>query len=108
MGEGELSARTLAFTTLIVSNICLILTNRTWSRSIIASFRVPNRSLIGVVAGAIVFLLLVISAPPLQRLFHFEMISMTDMLICLGAGVLSVVWFELVKAIFIRMRIDLM
>ena len=59
-GHSEADARTLAFITLIISNLCLILTNRSWSRSIIASFFVPNPALLWVIGGTIVFLGMVI------------------------------------------------
>ncbi|MGA2172221.1 MAG: cation-translocating P-type ATPase [Sedimentisphaerales bacterium] len=97
LGQTESAARTLAFTTLVISNICLILTNRSWSRSIIASLSVFNRALAWVIAGAALFLGLVVYVPVLQKLFHFEIMHVGDLLIALLAGVLSVIWFEVVK-----------
>ena len=49
------------------------------------------------IAGAALFLGLAIYVPILQRLFHFERLHGVDILISLAAGVLSVIWFELVK-----------
>jgi Ca2+-transporting ATPase len=97
LGQSEANARTLAFTTLVISNLCLILTNRSWSRSILSSLTVHNKWLVRVVAGAILFLGLAIYVPILQRLFHFERLHGVDILISLAAGVLSVIWFEVVK-----------
>jgi Ca2+-transporting ATPase len=108
LGQGEAGARTLAFITLVVSNICLILTNRSWSRSMIASFSVANKSLAGVIAGVVIFLFSIVYVHALQRLFHFDQMHWVDLLICLAAGILSVLWFELAKAVFSRMKIDLM
>ncbi len=96
-GQSEAGARTLAFITLVVSNLCLILTNRSWSRSIIAALSVVNSALVWVIAGAVSFLGLVIYVPLLRKLFHFEKMHLNDLLICLLAGVLSILWFELVK-----------
>ncbi len=107
-GQSEDSARAIAFTTLIISNICLILTNRSWSRSILASLFVPNKALMAVAAGAAVFLALAIYAPFLQRLFHFGILHPVDFAICFGAGLWSVAWFELVKFIVHKLGIDLM
>jgi len=107
-GETENGARTLAFITLIVSNICLILTNRSWTRSIISSLFVSNRALVSTVAGASVFLLAVLYVPFLQTLFHFGEIHTREILMCFFAGVLSVIWFELVKFVFKRMNLELM
>jgi P-type Ca2+ transporter type 2C len=97
LGQGDANARTLAFTTLVISNLCLILTNRSWSRSIIASLSVYNRALAWVIAGAAMFLGLVVYVPVLQKLFHFQLLHGFDLLIALTAGVLSVIWFEIVK-----------
>ena len=47
-----MEARTLTFTTLIVANLGLILTNRSWSRTILATFRSPNAALGWVMGGA--------------------------------------------------------
>jgi len=97
LGQSEANARTLAFTTLVISNLCLILSNRSWSRSIIGSLSVSNKSLTWVIAGATLFLGLAIYVPILQRLFHFERLHGMDILISLVAGVLSVIWFEVMK-----------
>jgi Ca2+-transporting ATPase len=97
LGQSEANARTLAFTTLVISNLCLILSNRSWSRSILGSLSVYNKSLTWVIAGATLFLGLAIYVPIFQRLFHFERLHGLDILIALLAGVLSVIWFEVVK-----------
>ncbi len=104
----EMESRALAFVTLIISNICLILTNRSWTRSIISLFSVSNRALVKIVALAIGFLALIVYVPLLQKIFHFGQIHSEDIIICLAAGIWSVLWFELVKLIFTRMKIDLM
>jgi P-type Ca2+ transporter type 2C len=96
-GQTEAGARTLAFITLVISNLCLILTNRSWARSIIATLFVFNKALVWVTAGAVTFLCIVIYVPLLRNLFRFELMHLPDLLICLVAGVLSIVWFELVK-----------
>lgn len=108
VGQAEPSARSLAFTTLLISNICLILTNRSWSRSIVASVFVVNRALACVIFGAAIFLIMAIYVPFLQRLFHFGRLHSADFIACFAAGICSVVWFELVKFIMHKIGIDLM
>jgi Ca2+-transporting ATPase len=97
IGQSFAEARTLSFITLIISNLCLILTNRSWSSSIIASFKVKNNKLAWVVAGALLFLALVVYTPFLQKLFHFSFMHWTDIIISIGAGIVSVIWFEILK-----------
>lgn len=96
-GQGELDARTLCFTTLIVANIGLILTNRSWSRSILSTFSTPNAALWWVIGGAVLFLGAVLYLPFLKELFRFGILHPIDLLICLAAGITSVLWFEALK-----------
>jgi len=96
-GLGDIEARTLTFTTMVVANLALIMTNRSWSRTIISSIRVPNSALWWVVGGAVVLLGLVLYVPFLRHLFRFGMLHPSDLLICLAAGGVSIAWFELFK-----------
>jgi P-type Ca2+ transporter type 2C len=91
------NARALAFATLVIGNLALILTNRSWSRTIMATLRSPNKALWWVVGGAAALLVVVTSVPQLQDLFHFAPLHWTDWLICSAAGVVSVLWFEGLK-----------
>ena len=97
LGRGEAEARTLTFTTLVIANLGLILTNRNWSMTILASFRARNIALRWIVLAAVIFLVLVIYIPFLRDLFHFELLHVQDVLICIAAGAVSVLWFEGVK-----------
>jgi len=96
-GRGELEARTLTFTTLVIANLGLILTNRYWSSTILASLRSKNTALWLILALTLVFLGLVIYVPFLRDLFHFGMLHLNDLLLCFGAGIASILWFEAVK-----------
>jgi len=96
-GQGVQEARALTFTTLVVANLSLILTNRSWSRTIWATLRSANIALGWVFGGAIILLLLVLYVPFLRKLFHFAFLHPDDLLICLFAGVCSILWFEGVK-----------
>ena len=103
----QVKAKTLAFATLIVSNLCLILVNRSWSKSIFSLIREYNAALLYVTAGALIFLSLVINVPFLQDLFHFGYIHVSDVIIALCLGILSIAWFELVKIIAYKRKIRL-
>jgi len=96
-GFGETEVRTLAFTTIVIANLCLILTNRSWSDTIITSLRTQNKALIWVFSGTLVCLFLVLYIPGLRDLFRFGSVPLLDLVICAGAGVLSIVWFECFK-----------
>ena len=98
----------MAFITLIISNLCLILTNRSWSKLILTSLKESNRALFWVLGGALVFLGFVVFVPALQKLFHFAPMHSIDILIALGAGIASILWFELVKMISRIKNIELL
>jgi Ca2+-transporting ATPase len=96
-GQGELEARTMAFTTLIIANLGLMMTNRSWTSSIGKILRAPNAALWWVTVGAVIFLGLVLNIPFLREIFRFSPIHPIDVSICIFAGLLSVIWFELFK-----------
>jgi len=95
--KGLNEARALAYTTLIVANIGLIFTNRSRTRTILATLRQPNRALWWVVGGATVFLTAVLTLPPLRRVFQFAPLHVNDIAVCLLAAVCSILAFELAK-----------
>jgi len=98
-GYLEREVRALAFTTLIASNIAVILSNRSWSRNIFQILATSNSTVKWVAGGAAFFLVLTLNVPFLLKLFQFDKISFVEAIICVGAGFLSIVWFEIYKVI---------
>jgi len=97
-GQGASDARALTFVTFMVANVGLIFTNRSWTASVIdAPKRPTNRALGWLTASVPVFLALVIYVPGLRDLFRFAPLHVLDVFVCLGAGLLSVAWFEAFK-----------
>jgi Ca2+-transporting ATPase len=105
-GHGELEARAFSFTTLIIANLGLIFTNRSWSRTILATLRSPNAALWWVLAGAVAFLALVLYVPFLRVLFRFAPLGAADVAICLAAGAASIMWFEGFKVLNGRQQLS--
>jgi P-type Ca2+ transporter type 2C len=95
LGEG--TVRALTFSTLIMANLALIWTNRSWSRTILETLRFRNLALWWVTGGALIFLGLVVYLPPLQKLFRFAPPGGSDVIIAGSAAIASVLWFELLK-----------
>jgi len=91
-------ARAMTFTTLVVANLGLILTNRSWTGTILSTIRLPNRALWWVLAGAAVFLGAALYVPVVRGVFRFTALAAVEVAICLGAGALSILWFEVLKA----------
>lgn len=96
-GRGELEARALTFTTLVIANLGLILTNRSWATTILGSLRSRNTALRWIIVFTVIFLGLVIYVPFLRDLFHFGKMHLNDLLLSFAAGIVSVLWFEAVK-----------
>lgn len=94
---GEDTRRAFVFTTLVAGNLALILTNRSWVRSIVAMFREPNAALWWVVCGAGTTLGLVLSVPALRNIFHLGVLRPLDVGFCVLMGAMSVGWFEVCK-----------
>ncbi|MBK8482335.1 MAG: cation-translocating P-type ATPase [Proteobacteria bacterium] len=91
------AARALTFASLVVASLMIILTNRSWSRTIAATLRQPNAALWWVVGGTTVLLAVVLLLPGARRLFHFAPIHLPDLALALGGGLTCVLWFELLK-----------
>jgi len=101
-GHDEKRSRAITYTTLIVANICLILTNRSRTRFAFSRSSFTNRSLVFVSISALAFLILINIIPFLRNLFRFGPLDFHDMLICFASGIASILWFEGVK--FFRRR----
>jgi len=95
--------RALTFATLVVSNLALILVNRSWRLGIIRALVERRNRTIGWILGvASLFLALLLTIPALRELFRFGPILASDALIALVAGFSGVLWFEIYKLIVNR------
>lgn len=99
MGYSEKSVRTLTFVTLIVANIAVILSNRSWSTHFFKILLTPNKAVKWIIGGAIIFLILILNIPFLLGLFQFEKIGVLELLVCTVAGFSSIIWFEIYKQV---------
>jgi len=97
LGFADERARAMAFATLVLGNAALILSNRSQSRSIVATLRMPNRALWWVVGGALGGLAIALYVPPIERIFKFDALSVSDLLLCTLAASAGVVWSEILK-----------
>jgi Ca2+-transporting ATPase len=98
-GHTEEATRAVTFTTLVVAALLTILVNRSWTRSLVAMLRVPNTAFVWVVGGTVALLAVVLFVPPARDMFHFEALEAVDLLLAVGAGVVCLLWFEVVKMV---------
>lgn len=107
LNKTENEARALAFTTLVIANLCLILTNRSWSGTIVENIQKPNSAMWWIIGGGLVFISAALFIPFMRRLFHFDFLHLNDIILCLTAGIFSIVWFELIKIISKKLKLKL-
>ncbi len=96
--DQEAVTRTMVFVTLISANIVLTLVNRSFYYSIVTTLRYKNILVPIIVVITILLTACAIFVAPVAALFQFVAISFDQILIAAGAGVASVLWFELAKA----------
>jgi P-type Ca2+ transporter type 2C len=96
-GQSDAQARALTFTTLVFGLLSLITVNRSRSRSIVQLLCSPNAAYRWVMAGAFGFLAAVLYVPELRSIFRFAPLHLNDLVICIGAGIVSFFLVELVK-----------
>jgi Ca2+-transporting ATPase len=102
IGQNELEARAASFATLVIANLGLISSNRNWTESFFKTLRTRNMALWWVSGGTAMFLLLSLTVPSLQSLFRFAPLHLIDLILGLGAGALSILMSEGLKARFSR------
>jgi Ca2+-transporting ATPase len=90
-------ARSLTFLTLVIANVALIFTNRSWTRTLVKNLSEPNPALWWVTGGSAVLLALLIFVSPIRNAFRFAALNWQQLIVCLVLGVSSVLWFELMK-----------
>lgn len=107
LGNDASEVRAMAFTTLIVSNIAVILTNRSWTDNIFRIIMTPNKAVLWVVGGAIFFLILILNIPFFLTLFQFQKLTLIKIFISVFAGLFTIVWFEIYKLVKLKKHVAL-
>ena len=103
----EMTMRGMVFTTLLISNLSLILTNLSRRSTILETiFTVKNPTVIWVIAGVLSLVFSMVYIPVIADLFKIEQLSLSDFLIAFLAGMVSIAWFEILKtrAFFIKIE----
>ena len=102
LGYEAKEVRAMAFSTLIISNLAVILTNRSWTDNIFKIIATPNKALLWVTGGAIFFLALILNVPFFLELFQFQKLSLVNIFICSLAGLTTIAWFEIYKMVKLK------
>lgn len=96
-GYNETLTRTMTFTVLIAANIFLTLVNRSFYYSILTTLQYKNNMVLFIVLITIGIVALILYVNPLTTFFEFESLNILQLLVSVGVGFVSVIWFEIVK-----------
>jgi len=97
VGLNEAHTRTMVFTTLVAANIFLTLVNRSFYYSVITTIRYKNMMVPLIIFATVAITALLLYIKPIANFFQFEALNILQLLICLGVGFVSVIWYEVVK-----------
>jgi len=82
---------------MVIANLGLIFSNRSRTRSILSTLKIPNPALWWITGGAISFLALVLAVPFLRDVFKFAPLHRWEFLLIIGVVVLNIFAAESVK-----------
>jgi Ca2+-transporting ATPase len=94
--------RTLAFVTLVGSNIALIFVNRTFSSSLRAALGRPNRMLAWGLGITAVLMATILAWPAVRNFFQLGRLQVRDLVLCLGAAFALLLVLEVSKLAWSR------
>ena len=89
--------RTMVFTTLMAANIFLTLINRSFYYSFITTLKYKNPLITGILTISILLIISMVYFDPLSQFFKFTALNIGQMTISIIVGILTVIWYELVK-----------
>jgi Ca2+-transporting ATPase len=101
-GLADEEARALAFTTLILGNLGLLVVNRSRGGSPFSALRSWSRPLVAVIGGALAFLSLALTVPSLRSVFGFGVVEPLHVALAVGAALTGVAVAEAAKQIAAR------
>ncbi|WP_342088728.1 cation-translocating P-type ATPase [Dyadobacter sp. OTU695] len=96
-GQQESATRAMIFIGMISANIALTITNRPTKKGLAGIFKDPNNLMFYVPAATITLTFLLFLIPAVSALFRLSIPDANSILLSIGFGVVSVVWFEIYK-----------
>jgi Ca2+-transporting ATPase len=96
-GRSEAEARSLAFASLVLSNLALIVINLSWSRNVYETIKSADKILFIIAGAALLGLAVVLYVPFFSELFHLAPIYWQDFVFIIFFIVIGLGWFEILK-----------
>ncbi len=101
-GRSEAEIRSIAFTSLVLANLLLIVVNLSWRKNLFRILRSATRALAIVIVAAIACLAGILYIPFFSGLFHLAPLRMNDFFLIAPVMLVSILWFELFKLLMNR------
>jgi Ca2+-transporting ATPase len=89
--------RTLAFVTLVLGNLGVLATNRSWNSSLLVSLRNPNRMFWWLVMLTSVLLVAIVTVPFIRDLLHLHALTLGEWLLGLGLALAVTAALDVVR-----------
>lgn len=99
-GKTENGVRSVVFATLVSANLFLTLANRSFDYALHRTLLYKNKTLPFILGISALMLLAILYVPFLRNLFQMGPLSAADLGWCVLAGFISVIWFEVYKAVW--------
>lgn len=95
--HSETLTRTMIFLTLISANIFLTLANRSFYYSIFTTIKYKNNLVLLIILVTILITASLLLIPPFTRFFMFDKVNLSQIMLCMAIGGISVFWIEFYK-----------
>lgn len=105
-GTSSKEVRTAVFTTLLLANLLLTFTNRSFRESFFTTIHYKNDLAIWVFLISVVYIVVMHIFSPIRNIFGLEQLSVKEWLLCMAIAFFSVMWFDLYKMILRRRNKD--
>lgn len=89
--------RAMVFSTLVISNLFLTFTNRSFTENLVKTIRYKNNLAPWVWLLSVFFIVIIHTLGPVRDIFGFSPVSLGHIAVCTGVAFVSVFWFELYK-----------
>jgi Ca2+-transporting ATPase len=96
-GHTDLEVRAIAFSSLIVGNVFLILTSLSKSKNVLAVIAERNIAVLIISFTAFFMLILTLTVPALQRVFSFSFPGFAHFIPALAGAVIMLLFWEAIK-----------
>lgn len=93
----EQLTRAMVFTCLIAANISLTLVNRSFYYSLFTTIKYKNKLVFFIIIATLLLSAAILYFKPVTLFFGFQQLNFIQLLLSIGIGCLSVLWYEFVK-----------